>query len=205
MRTAVKGLSYLINFDDTEELSRDLQKDELVKRELSLISEQLVLRGGRLVSIGSALFHVIRHIDFSSDKRGTGQNLEQILEQSLEQSHEQRPEQRPEQSHEKSPDIGVDEHTPPAEDEQITKPESATKTTKASTKKPKDPKKVAAGKKLAEHSRIERQALNRVLKRESEAKAEAKAEQKRKRKLEIQIHGFQILHSQLLYLLSALV
>ena len=193
MRTAVKGLSYLINFDDTEELSRDLQKDELVKRELSLISEQLVLRGGRLVSIGSALFHVIRHIDFSSDKRSTGQNLEQILEQSLEQSHE------------KSPDIGVDEHTPPAEDEQRTKPESATKTTKASTKKPKDPKKVAAGKKLAEHSRIEKQALNRVLKRESEAKAEAKAEQKRKRKLEIQIHGFQILHSQLLYLLSALV
>ena len=38
----------------------------------------------------------------------------------------------------------------PAEDEQITKPESATKTTKASTKKPKDPKKVAAGKKLAQ-------------------------------------------------------
>ena len=103
--TAVKGLSYLINFDDAEELSRDLQKDEQVKRELSLISGQLVLRGGRLVSIGSALFHVIRHIDFSPDKRSMGQSLEQ----SIEQSHEQ----RPEQSHEKSPDIGVDEHTPP--------------------------------------------------------------------------------------------
>ena len=97
IRTAVEGLSYLINFDDAEELSRDLQKNELVKRELSLISGQLVLRGGRLVSIGSAIFHVIRHIDFSSDKRSTGQ--------SLEQSHEQRPE--------KSPDIGVDEHTLP--------------------------------------------------------------------------------------------
>ena len=89
IRTAVSGLSYLINFDDVEELSRDLQKDELVKRELSLISGQLVLRGGRLVAIGSALFHVIRHIEFSSDK--------QSLEQSLE----------------KSPDRGVDEHTPP--------------------------------------------------------------------------------------------
>ena len=47
----------------------------------------------------------------------------------------------------------------PAEDEQIAKPESATKTTKASTKKPKDPQKVAAGKKLAQHNRIARQAL----------------------------------------------
>ena len=54
----------------------------------------------------------------------------------------------------------------PAEDEQITKPESATKTAKASIKKPKDPKKVAAGKKLAEHNKIENQALNRELKRE---------------------------------------
>ena len=89
IRTAVKGLSYLINFDDAEELSRDLQKDELVKRELSLISGQLVLRGIRLVGIESAIFHVIRQIDFSSNK------------QSLERSHE------------KSPDRGVDEHTPP--------------------------------------------------------------------------------------------
>ena len=60
------------------------------------------------------------------------------------------------------------------------KPESAAKTTKASVKavakKPKDPKKVAAGKKLAEHNRMARQALNRELKRESEAKAEAEAE-----------------------------
>ena len=48
IKTAVKGLSYRINFDDAQELSRDLQKDELVKRELSLNSGQLVLRGGRL-------------------------------------------------------------------------------------------------------------------------------------------------------------
>ena len=85
----MKGLSYLINFDDAEELSRDLQKDELVKRELSLSSGQLVLQGGIFAAIGSALFHVIRHTDFSSDKR------------SLEKGHE------------KSPDRGVDEHTPP--------------------------------------------------------------------------------------------
>ena len=66
IRTAVKGLSYFLNFDDTEELSKDLQKDELVKRELALISGQLVLRGGRFVALGSGLFHVIKHIDFST-------------------------------------------------------------------------------------------------------------------------------------------
>ena len=66
IRTTVKGLSYFLNFDDTEELSKDLQNDELVKRELALISGQLVLRGGRFVALGSGLFHVIKHIDFST-------------------------------------------------------------------------------------------------------------------------------------------
>ena len=66
IRTAVKGLSYFLNFDDTKELSKDLQNDELVKRELSLISGQLVLRGGRFVALGSGLFHIIKHINFST-------------------------------------------------------------------------------------------------------------------------------------------
>ena len=66
IRTAVKGLTYFLIFDNTEELSKDLQNDELVKRELSLISGQLVLRGGRFVALGSGLFHVIKHIDFST-------------------------------------------------------------------------------------------------------------------------------------------
>ena len=64
IRTTVKGLSYFLNFDNTEELSKDLQNDELVKRELSLISGQLVLRGGRFVALGSGLFHIIKHSDF---------------------------------------------------------------------------------------------------------------------------------------------
>ena len=66
IRTTVKGLSYFLNFDNTEELSKDLQNDELVKGELSLISGQLVLRGGRFVALGSGLFHIIKHIDFST-------------------------------------------------------------------------------------------------------------------------------------------
>ena len=66
IRTTVWGLSYFLNFDNTEELSKDLQNDELVKRELSLISGQLVLRGGRFVALGSGLFHIIKHSDFST-------------------------------------------------------------------------------------------------------------------------------------------
>ena len=66
IRTTVKGLSYFLNFDNTEELSTDLQNDELVKRELSLISGKLVLRGGRFVALGSGLFHILKHIDFST-------------------------------------------------------------------------------------------------------------------------------------------
>ena len=66
IRTTVKELSYFLNFDDTEELSKDLQNDELVKRELALISGQLVLGGQRFVALGSGLFHVIKHIDFST-------------------------------------------------------------------------------------------------------------------------------------------
>ena len=85
IRTTVKGLSYFLNFDDTEELSKDLQNDELVKRELALISGQLVLRGGRFVALGSGLFHVIKHIDFSTKE--TKSDIENYQ--------------------------GVDEHTPP--------------------------------------------------------------------------------------------
>ena len=85
IRTTVKGLSYFINFDDTEELIKDLQNDEPVKRELNLISGQLVLRGGRFVALGSGLFHVIKHIDFSTKESKS--NIENYQ--------------------------GVDEHTPP--------------------------------------------------------------------------------------------
>ena len=51
----------------TQELCYDLQNDELVKRELSNIAGLLVVRGGRLVALGSALFQVARHIKFNRD------------------------------------------------------------------------------------------------------------------------------------------
>ena len=65
--TATKVISCFLPIDDTEELCSDLQNDELVKRELSNIAGLLVVRGGRLVALGSALFQVARHIKFNSD------------------------------------------------------------------------------------------------------------------------------------------
>ena len=65
--TATKVISCFLPIDDTEELCYDLQNDELVKRELSNIVGLLVVRGGRLVALGSALFQVARHIKFNSE------------------------------------------------------------------------------------------------------------------------------------------
>ena len=63
--TATKVISCFLSIDDTEQLCYDLQNDELVKRELSNIAGLLVVRGGRLVALGSALFQ--RHIKFNRD------------------------------------------------------------------------------------------------------------------------------------------
>ena len=67
IKTATKVISCFLPIDDTEELCSDLQNDELIKRELSNIAGLLVVKGGRLVALGSALFQVARHIKFNSD------------------------------------------------------------------------------------------------------------------------------------------
>ena len=65
--TATKVISCFLPIDDTEELCYDLQNDELVKRELYNIAGLLVVRDGRLVALGSALFQVVRHIKFNRE------------------------------------------------------------------------------------------------------------------------------------------
>ena len=82
IKTVTKVISCFLPIDDTEELRSDLQNDELVKRELSNIAGLLVVKGGRLVALGSALFQVARHIKFNSDSEadngeaaGKNQNL----------------------------------------------------------------------------------------------------------------------------------
>ena len=60
--TATKVISCFLPIDDTEELCYDLQNDELAN-----IAGLLVVRGGRLVALGSALFQVVRHIKFNTE------------------------------------------------------------------------------------------------------------------------------------------
>ena len=72
--TATKVISCFLPIDDTEELCYDLQNDELVKRELSNIAGLLVVRGGRLVALGSALFQVVRHIKFNTESENENEN-----------------------------------------------------------------------------------------------------------------------------------
>ena len=72
VKTATKVISCFLPIDDTEALCSDLQKDELVKRELSNIAGLLVVKGGRLVALGSALFQVARHIKFKDDSEASG-------------------------------------------------------------------------------------------------------------------------------------
>ena len=79
--TATKVISCFLPIDDTEELCYDLQNDEQVKRELSNIAGLLVVRGGRLVALGSALFQVARHIKFNSDSdSGAGEAAIEAIE-----------------------------------------------------------------------------------------------------------------------------
>ena len=76
--TATKVISCFLPIDDTEELCYDLQNDELVKRELSNIAGLLVVRGGRLVALGSALFQVVRHIKFNRESESDRESGEQM-------------------------------------------------------------------------------------------------------------------------------
>ena len=64
-----KMISRVIPIDDPDSLSSDLAQDEIVRRELVNAAGYLVLKGGRFVALASALFHVVRHVDFTLDEK----------------------------------------------------------------------------------------------------------------------------------------
>ena len=68
IKLGAKTMSKFVPIDDPDSLSDDLVQDEIVKRELTNAAGFLVLKGGRFVALASALFHVVRHIDFSAKK-----------------------------------------------------------------------------------------------------------------------------------------
>lgn len=66
-----KIISYVLPIDDTDALSKDLQNDELVKRELSNFAGLLVLKGGRMVALASGLFQVAMHIKLTPSEEAS--------------------------------------------------------------------------------------------------------------------------------------
>ena len=75
-----KTISRFIPIDDPDSLSNDLVQDEIVRRELVNAAGYLVLKGGRFVALASALFHVMRHVDFTTN--------EKVLEETEEDAEE---------------------------------------------------------------------------------------------------------------------
>ena len=76
-----KVLSYALPIDDHEALSTDLQKDELVRRELANLAGLLVLRGGRMVALASGLIQVAKHIKLDKSKEIPGTTQESPQEE----------------------------------------------------------------------------------------------------------------------------
>ena len=76
LQAASHVISYVVPVDDTEALSKDLQNDELVKRELTNFVGLLVLKGGRLVALASGLFQVAKHIRINKTEQTSEQTTE---------------------------------------------------------------------------------------------------------------------------------
>ena len=66
LKLAINLTWNFLPIDDKDELTNDLLQDELVRRELTTAAGYLVLKGGRFVALASALFHVIKHVDFTT-------------------------------------------------------------------------------------------------------------------------------------------
>ena len=59
---ASKAVSMVVSIDDTDQLYQDLESDEIIKRKLSIFAGLLILKGGHLVALASAFFHVAKHV-----------------------------------------------------------------------------------------------------------------------------------------------
>ena len=66
IKLAVGLSNKIISIDDDDALTNDLLQDELIRRELTTAAGYFVLKGGRFVALASAIFHVVKHIDFTT-------------------------------------------------------------------------------------------------------------------------------------------
>ena len=79
IKLSSKTISRFIPIDDPDSLSNDLVQDEIVRRELVNAAGYLVLKGGRFVALASALFHIMRHVDFTMNEASL---YEKVLDES---------------------------------------------------------------------------------------------------------------------------
>ena len=77
----MKLVSYLLPIDDKKELISDLNKNELVKKELSNWAGLLVLKGGRFVALASAVFQVAKHIEFKTIKKEPEDEINSLVQE----------------------------------------------------------------------------------------------------------------------------
>jgi hypothetical protein len=81
--TALEGatemINYLVPIDDKKELCKDLQGNELVKRELNNVAGYVLLKGGRFVALASGLLQIAKHVKIKA---------EPVVVESVEQSVE---------------------------------------------------------------------------------------------------------------------
>ena len=74
---ASKAVSMVVSIDDTDQLYQDLKSDEIIKRELSSFAGLLILKGGRLVALASALFQVAKHVTIGKQEE-TSESTKQV-------------------------------------------------------------------------------------------------------------------------------
>ena len=79
---ASKAVSMVVSIDDTDQLHQDLKSDEIIKRELSSFAGLLILKGGRLVALASALFQVAKHVTKGKQEE-TSESTKQVASKLL--------------------------------------------------------------------------------------------------------------------------
>ena len=161
---ASKAISMIVSIDDADQLYQDLKSDEIVKRELSSFAGLLILKGGRLVALASAFFQAAKHINIGKINRPKRVTKKRPVSLSIMPADSEHDVSRLKGMLSRLKSISEDS-------EQIAKIQDAKPASKT-----KDPKKVAAGNKLAEYNKKEKEALAREIKREAESSAKAEAE-----------------------------
>ena len=86
LETGVELLTRLVSIDNKTELISDLKKNELLTQVLTDSAGYLILKGGRMVCLASALIQIGKHIDFSGTKTPDEDDMEQYIEKTVRDS-----------------------------------------------------------------------------------------------------------------------